>query len=400
MQRVARPGLVVLTCFVIAALEGYDLQSYGVALPFLAKRFGLDPGRLGWLGGMAMLGILPGALWGGRIADRVGRKPVLIVSVLVFGLFSIATGVADSTITLFLARFVSGLGFGGAIPNLIAVGTEITERRRHASTVTLMFCGMPTGGAAVALLARLGGAGLDWRTIFYVGGILPLMLLPMIWKVLPETRPQHEEKQSGALRMLFGQGRAAATVLIWAAYVLTLLILYLLLNWLKELVISKGMAASVADTSTFSFNFTSIVGAAALGFVIDRFGTRWPLALTYLCLSASLAALSISTAANHIVVLSGLVGFLVIGAQYSLYSLPPRYYGPHERAAGAGAAVGVGRIGAVLGPVLGGTLRGSGMSADSVLLGLAPLALVAGVFVFVLSFRPYCEPSNESAQEV
>jgi AAHS family 3-hydroxyphenylpropionic acid transporter len=396
MQRVARPGLVVFTCFLIAALEGYDIQAYGVALPSLAKMFSLDPGRLGWLGGMAMIGVVLGALIGGRLADRIGRKPVLIASVLLFGVFSIGTGFAGSALTLFLTRFISGLGFGGAMPNLIALGTEITDRKRHASTVTLIFCGMPAGGAAVALLARLGGAGLDWRTIFYVGGILPLVLLPMIWNVLPETRPAQQEKQSGALRMLFGQGRAPATLLMWVAYLLTLLVLYLLLTWLKALVIAKGMAPAVADTATFSFNLTSIVGAVGLGFIIDRYGSRWPLVLCYLGLAGALLGLGAAVDADEIVVLAGLVGFLVIGSQYSLYALPPRYYGRHERAAGAGAAVGVGRVGSVIGPVLGGLLREAGVSGGAVLNALVPVALVAGLAVFLLSFRPHVEHPDDA----
>jgi AAHS family 3-hydroxyphenylpropionic acid transporter len=395
IQRVARPGLVVFTCFLIAAMEGYDLQAYGVAAQSLAHVFGLSPARVGWLGGMAMLGVVLGALVGGRFADRIGRKPVLLASVLVFGIFSIGTGLAGSTTTLFLTRLVAGVGFGGAMPNLIAIATEVTEQRRQASTVTLVFCGMPAGGAMVALLSRLAGTAIDWHAIFYIGGILPLLLVPLIAMALPETRPQQAVERSGAWRMLFGHGRAATTLLLWTGYLLTLLILYLLLTWLKSLVIAKGMDAALADTATFSFNLTSIVGSVAIGFLIDRFGTRWPLVLCYLGLAAALAGLGAAAAPDTIIILAGLVGFLVIGGQYSLYALPPRYYGRHERAAGAGAAVGVGRIGSVIGPVLGGLLRDAGFTPGAVLTALVPVALVAGVAVFALSFRPHVEHADE-----
>ena len=393
-QRVARPGLVVFTCFLIAALEGYDLQAFGVAAPALAKLFGLTPGRIGWLGGMAMIGVVLGALVGGRLADRIGRKPVLVVSVLVFGVFSIGTGMADSTTTLFLTRLIAGLGFGGAMPNLIAVASEVTEKRWQATIVTLVFCGMPAGGFSVAMLARLGGPAIDWHTLFYIGGILPLVLVPLIAWVLPETRPTHEE-HTGTLRTLFGHGRAPTTLLLWLAYLLTLLVLYLLLNWLKSLVLAKGMDAKVADSATAYFNLTSIVGGVAMGFLIDRFGTRWPLVACYLGLAAALAGLGAAVDPDTILLLSGMVGFLVIGGQYSLYALPPRYYGRHERAAGAGAAVGVGRVGSVIGPVLGGLLRDAGFAPGAVLTALVPVALVAGVAAFALSFRPHVEHAAE-----
>jgi len=389
IQRVARPGLVIFICFLVAALEGYDIQAFGVAAPSLAKMFSLSPGQLGWVGSIAMIGVVLGAFVGGQVADRIGRKPVLFASVLVFGVFSIGTGFASTSGMLLATRLLSGLGFGGAMPNLIAIATEIAERRKHATTVTLMFCGMPAGGAAVALLARLAGPELDWRTIFYIGGILPLALLPLIWLGLPETRPQHTQERSGAAHMLFSRGRAPATLLMWAAYLLTLVVLYLLLNWLPTLVIAKGMGKDVANTATFVFNLTSIAGAVLIGLTIDRFGSRWPLVVVYLALVGSLFALSRAATVDLIVVMSGFVGFLVIGGQYSLYALPPRYYSAHERAAGSGAAVGVGRFGSIIGPLLGGQLRAGGATAEQVLMALVPVALAAGIAVLLLSFRPH-----------
>src|SRR5690606_1256510 len=172
----AGAGLIVFICFLIAAVEGYDIQAFGVAAPRLIPDLGLDPSRQGWAASAAMIGLVLGAFVGGWAADRMGRKPVLLASVLTFGAFSVATALSQGYEGLLWARFLTGLGFGGAMPNLIAVASEISPPQRRAATVTMMFCGMPAGGASVALLARLLGDELSWRTLFMVGGVLPLVL--------------------------------------------------------------------------------------------------------------------------------------------------------------------------------------------------------------------------------
>src|SRR5689334_610701 len=154
------PMVVVAVCFCVAALEGYDIQAFGIAAPRLAKELHLGPSQMGLAGSAAMVGLMLGAVIGGWIADRSGRKPVLAISVAAFGVFSVATAFADNFEVLTLTRFLTGVGFGGAMPNLIAIATEISPANRRAVTTTSMFCGLPAGGTLVALLARAGGEGL------------------------------------------------------------------------------------------------------------------------------------------------------------------------------------------------------------------------------------------------
>ena len=170
------PGFIVAICFCIAALEGYDIQAFGVSAPHMAPELGLNPGQMGWAGSAAMIGLVIGALTGGWVADRVGRKPVLAVSVAAFGVFSVATAYANSFETLTLARLLTGIGFGGAMPNLIAIATEISTPSKRAATTTSMFCGLPAGGALVSLLASNAGDALDWRTVFLIGGVMAINL--------------------------------------------------------------------------------------------------------------------------------------------------------------------------------------------------------------------------------
>jgi AAHS family 3-hydroxyphenylpropionic acid transporter len=380
-------GLVVLICFFIAALEGYDIQAFGVSAPRLVPELGLNPGQQGWAASAAMVGLVLGAFTGGSLADRIGRKPVLLVSVIAFGLFSAATAMTHSYGSLLLARFATGLGLGGAMPNLIAIATEISAPNRRAGTVTTMFCGMPAGGAVVALMAKFAGPHLDWRTIFLVGGALPLLLAPVIFFLLPETRPEPEDGlDRSTLRALFGEGRALSTLLLWTAFMLTLVVLYLLLNWLPTLVTAKGHSPTDGASASLVFNLTSIAGSLLLGFVVDRAGFRWPLALAYAALALALYALAATNDLGLVLVISGVAGFMVLGAQYSLYAIAPSLYPAHVRAAGAGAAVGIGRLGSIAGPLLAGQLRQAGYSADQVFIVMVPVVLAAGLACFALSY--------------
>ncbi|MBL8772641.1 MAG: MFS transporter [Phenylobacterium sp.] len=377
--------LIVLICFLIAAVEGYDIQAFGVAAPLMAPELGLDPAQLGWAGSAAMIGLVVGALIGGWAADRTGRKPVLVASVAAFGLFSLVTAMAGSYETMLLARFATGLGFGGAMPNLIAVAVEISRPERRSATVAAMFCGMPVGGATAALIARLAGPELDWRAIFVAGGLAPLVLVPVLVFLLPETRPQPDPSADRNLtRALFGERRAAPTLLVWAAFMLTLVVLYLALNWLPTLVVDKGHAASEGFAAAMAFNIAGVVGSLAVAAVADRFGWRWPLAVVYLALAAAMAGFALADASPAILALSAAAGFLVMGAQFTLYAVAPLIYPVHLRAAGAGAAVGVGRLGSIFGPLIAGELRNAGATPEQVFLTIAPAGLAAAVIVAAL----------------
>ena len=228
-------------------------------------------------------------------------------------------------------RIAVGLGLGGAMPNLIAIAAEVTPHGRRTAVTTLVFCGMSVGGAASALFARYAPAGLDWRAVFVIGGAAPLLLAPLIGLILPETRPAaaHEHQAHGlrgVTHALFGEGRVWATAALWAAYALTLIILYLMLNWLPMLAAAKGLAKADAPLAALAFNLASLIGAPLLGVLVDRGGMRWPMAAGYVGLVAVMMALSRAAGGGPILALSGLAGFLVIGVQFCLYGLAPSYY--------------------------------------------------------------------------
>jgi AAHS family 3-hydroxyphenylpropionic acid transporter len=387
-----RAGSIVLICLLVAAIEGYDIQSFGIVAPMLAKELHLGPAQMGWAASAAMAGLMAGAFFGGWIADRVGRKPVLIASVIAFGLFSLLTATAKGYEPLLLARFATGIGFGGAMPNLIAIATEISPPGRRAATVTTMFCGLPAGGSVVALFARAMGPSLPWREVFLIGGALPLLLAPVIFFLLPETRPQPAlGADRRVLNALFGGGRAVGTLLLWVAFMLTLAVTYLMLNWLPTLVIAKGLGPAVGSEASLVFNLTSIVGALLLAVVVDKVGFRWPLTGAFVALAVAMFALAAAMGVTPVLVMSGVVGFMVLGAQYILYAIAPTLYPPQVRAAGAGSAIAAGRLGSIAGPLVAGQLREAGYSAGQVFEVMIPVVLAAGAAALALSYlsRPH-----------
>ena len=268
---------------------------------------------MGWVFSINNIGMVLGAALGGWLADRVGRKPVFFGAVAMFGVFTLAVVFTRDFETLLAVRVLAGLGFGAALPNMMAIATELSDPARRASTAALIFCGFPLGGGTVALLTQVLPAGFDWRVLFIMGGVLPALLVPALLLFLPETltarsAPGPQKAHAPIFKALFGEGRAAPTLLLWLAFLPTLLILYLILNWLPTLVVAKGLDKAIAPQASLAFNFGSIAGALLLGRLVDRFGPRWPLTLAYAGLIGSLMLLGAATEHSMIIALSGVAG--------------------------------------------------------------------------------------------
>ncbi len=380
-----RVAVTIGLCFLVALLEGLDLQAAGIAAPGMANAFGLDKLQMGWVFSAGILGLLPGALVGGWLADRFGRKRILIGSVALFGLFSLATAHAWSLPSLLLARLLTGVGLGAALPNLIALTSEAAGVRLRGSAVSLMYCGVPLGAALAAGIGIAGYSG-EWQRVFHVGGAGPLLILPLLALFLPESgqfRSTAEDAPS-LRRELFGQ---SATWLLWLSYFFTLMVVYILINWLPSLLVGQGFSSHDASWVMFALQIGAAIGTLILGQVLERLPAWVTAALVYVGLLAALAGLGLASALATMLVAGFFAGFFATGGQGVLYALAPHFYPVRVRATGVGAAVAVGRLGAMSGPLVAGQMLALGAGSAGVLMASAPGVVIAALALFRLIGR-------------
>ena len=381
---------VVSICFLVALFEGLDIQSMGVAAPRLAPAFHLDPGQMGLVMSASTVGLMIGAALGGWISDQTGRKAVIIASMAALGLFSLGTALAPDYYALLIVRVLAGLGLGGAFPNLIALVSEVTPREYRVRALGAMYCGLPLGGACAGVLMA-SASSMDWRPVFYAGGIGPLLLMPLLAARLPKSRAISDTLPGGHISVnsdaagekLFGS-RTGTTLLLWTSYFFTLLAVYLLLNWLPSLLVAKGYSRAQGSTCSIVLNIGAVVGSIVLGAVSDSHKPKWILILTYAGMMASLFALTVA----HGVALyfaAFVAGYFVVGGQLALYAIAPSLYPIAIRGTGIGTAVAVGRLGSIAGPLLAGALLLHGFGANAVPVAAMPGLIVAFCAVFTLA---------------
>lgn len=383
----------LLLCAAAAMFEGFDNQSMGVAAPAVFREFAIPPSQGGLIFSAANVGLLFGAALGGRAADRLGRKQTLVLSLLLFGLCSLLTSVAHSARWLIAARLATGLGLGAAMPNFIAMAAEAVDPRRRVSAVTLVMAALPLGGATAALMALGERLSWGWRPIFVVGGVAPILVALLIARVFATGEQQSSPSTpvTPVGTVLWGMDRAVTTSLLWAGFFFTQLVLFLMLNWLPSLIVGLGFSHTEGSIAAIGFNLAGSLGAASLGRLHGGAQRgRWVL-ITYGAITvalASLAAVAYFGGAFPIAVLaSALAGMFIIGAQLILYALAPLYYQSATRGTGIGAAVAIGRLGSVVGPLFAASLLASGGRSATVLTGIVPFVLVAGMAAYALTWR-------------
>ena len=374
-------------CLAIALLEGLDLQSAGVAGPRMAKEFSLAVAQMGWAFSAGAIGLLPGAALGGRFADWFGRKRVLMVSVALFGVFSLATTQVWSFESLLVARLLTGLGLGAAMPNLIALCSEAAPAHQRGTAVGAMYCGMPFGAALAAVIGIVSTDAGGWRHVFYVGGFGPLLMVPLLAIFLRESEQFVETRSAsgslaatpGVADALWRHGRARTTLALWVSYLGTLIVLYFLMNWLPSMVLSRGLSHTQAGVVLMMFNIGGGIGAIGIANGRDRFGRRGTVVGMYVGIALALGALAGSAGATSMAVGGLLCGLFLVGGQSVLYALAGHAYPTEVRGTGVGAAVAVGRLGSILGPLVAGQLFALGQSASMLVAASIPLIVIAAL---------------------
>ena len=386
----AQKILTIFLCFWVAFFEGFDLQVPGIAAKGIAASFGLDQIQMGYVFSLGVFGMLFGAFFGGRIADYLGQKKVLMLSVTIFGLFMSLTAIAPSIEVLYAARFFTGLGLGAAMPTMISVvGDEATEANRGKLN-SLMYCGLPVGAIFVAGLAMLLPE-IQWQTLFLIGGLTPLALIPLMAFILKDKPkvnaevPVSGEAVPGMAEVLFKQRQYKNTVPLWVGFFFTLMINYILISWLPNLLMEQGLQKQQAFLVMLVFQVGAVIGTLSLGYLLDRL-KLWQMAtIIYSGLFVALVLLFITTSIPLLILAGVMGGIFSTGGQSILYGISPIFYSGAGKVTGVGSAISLGRLGAMTGPLLTGKILALGLGTTGILVASLPAVVVSAVAVTALS---------------
>jgi AAHS family 3-hydroxyphenylpropionic acid transporter len=393
-DHVGHAATTIVCCLLAVFCEGIDLQAAGVAAGGIIPEFKPSPDQIGTFFSASTFGLFVGALIGGRLSDSIGRKRVVVTSIALFGLFSLLTPLARDMQTLVWARLFTGLGLGGALPNLIALVNESSAPNRRNANVALAYSGAPFGGALASLIS-MALAPSHWRWIFVAGGVAPLFMAPIMLAKLRESPAfarMHDDLADGKRRQnsliaIFAAGRAMPTLLLWISFFLGLLMLYLLLSWLPTLLVGNGLTKPQAAAAQIAFNIGGGLAALLMGKLLEGRLRRAAVLTTFVALPLLILLLSRAPPLFNLTVLIVFaLGCAVIAAQAFLYAVAPACYPTSIRGLGVGAAVAVGRIGSIAGPKLAGLLKAAGHSYSQLLTDLLPIVVLGSITAIALAW--------------
>lgn len=409
--------LILSLCFLIVLLDGFDTAIIGYIAPALREEWGLLPAQLSPAFGAGLLGLLIGSLLFGPVADAIGRKRVLLAAILIFGGGTLASAYTHSIESLTLLRLITGIGLGGAMPTCITLSSEYSPARRRMIMVTLSWSGFTAGLALGGLLAGQIIPAFGWRGMLMLGGIVPLLLLPLLAWQMPESvrfmasSPKHadglrrvveritgkswvdvtildDERPTQArspISHLFIEGRAVRTLLLWVAFFCSLFVFYLLTSWLPSILRDAGYDIVHASRIGAMVPLGGTLGAILMALLMDRVGPYRVLALSYLG-----AALVIGTTGYligdvyRLATTVFLIGFGVAGAQNGLNLVSATIYPTAARVTGVSWAMASGRFGSIVGSMLGAWMIVAAGSSEVFFVWLALPVLVGSAAIFLL----------------
>lgn len=409
--------LLLFLCFMVVAIDGFDTAIVGFIAPAIRTEWRIGVSQLGPLFAAGLFGLMLGAFAVGPLADRHGRKTMLVASMIGFGAASLASSDSAGLPSLIVLRFVTGLGLGGAMPMTITLASEFCPTARRSSLVTLMFCGFTLGSAMGGLIAARVLPTLGWRVLLLGGGVAPLLLAPALGMLLPEsvrflvTKGNAQERIAAVLgriapaadfrgatfvdttasstspvAQLFGGGLLKGTLLLWLAFFMSLLVVYLMTNWMPTL-LQQASGASIADAAFIGamYQVGGTLGAILVGRLMDRYEPHLVLFASYLMGAAFIVLISLSTHTRELMMLAVFAaGACISGGQVGGNALSAAFYPTAYRATGVAWANGIGRSGSIVGSLLGGLLLGFGWPATTVYALVGIPAVVSAVALATL----------------
>lgn len=410
-----RQYLILILCGILMILDGFDVQSVSYAAPAILEQWQLEKTELGTVFGAGLFGLLIGSLAFSYASDRFGRRPVLLWATLFFAVCMITTAFAQNVTQLVILRFITGLGLGAIMPNAMALCGEITPKHQRISVMMLISCGFTVGAMLGGFIAAFLIPRFGWQSVFLVGGMMPAVLLGFLYRYMPEslqytalkqpespklrdalqtfypgeTLPEQfraQQVHSGMpVKALFEHGRHRFTITIWIISLMNMIALYFLSSWMPTLAKLTGMSLETSVLLGATLQLGGTVGTILMGRIIDKKGFFRVLIPCF-----SVAAVSIALLGNTVhsiglfFTVVFIIGFAVIGGQPAINAMAANFYPTEFRTTGVGWSLGIGRIGSVIGPVLGGWLvQGGNLSPQQLFyfVALPSVVIIAVLFL-------------------
>jgi AAHS family 4-hydroxybenzoate transporter-like MFS transporter len=413
--------LIFVLCLTVVVFDGYDTQAIGYVAPYMLKELDLTRAQLGPIFSAALIGSGVGSLLTGPIADRIGRKPVVICATLIFGVFTFLTAQSSGFGALLAYRFLAGLGLGGALANGSALVVEYTPRRMQVTAVVWLFLGFSLGSMIGGFLSSSIISAFTWRSIFYIGACVPLLMVPVLWIWLPESIRFLSLQSSGQasagrlirrvapayipepgevyvtnephgedfpVRQIFQDGRSLGTLLMWVISFMSLLDIFFLQNWLPTIAADAGLKIETAVFATTFIQVGSIACSLVLGWPIGRWGQAPVLAVLYLVGWAAITAIGFSlTNAALLVPTCFVVGCCIAAGQNGINALGATFYPTVMRVTGVGWTQGMGRIGAIISPFIGSAMIAARWPQASMFIVVGVPSLLASIALVALAAK-------------
>jgi AAHS family 4-hydroxybenzoate transporter-like MFS transporter len=404
---------LVAMCFLVVVADGMDVAIMGFVTPPILQEWNISRPAFGFVISAAAFGLVIGALVAGPSSDRFGRKIVLTISVFLFGFFTILAAYSSNPEEMALLRLLAGMGMGAAMPNATTLLSEYAPLRRRSLMITVMFTGFNLGSAVIGFAAGYMIPLYGWRSVLLLGGIVPLMLVPILAVFLPESarlmslKGVASEKIAATLGrvaghrfsggetfisdepplrtrkpigVLFADGYMLTTIALWITYFMGLLVIYLLTGWLPTLMKDAGLSITAAANVTAMFQIGGTIGAILVGWTMDKSRPSLVIAAAYFGGAACILLLSwLGAFSASLAVLVFAAGFCMSGAQTGLNAFAPGCYPTIARATGVSWMLGMGRFGSIVGSLVGGALLGLGWGFGAVL-GILAIPAVFAAF--------------------
>ncbi|MGB5246490.1 MAG: MFS transporter [Woeseia sp.] len=406
---------VFALCFLLNVLDGMDVLVIAFAAPALAAEWGIGPESLGVVFGAGTFGMVAGAMLLAPLADRLGRRTLILLSVLAVGSSVSLTGLCSGIEQLLVLRFLSGLGIGVLLASSATVAAEYAPDRKRNFVVGFVMSGYTIGAFGSGLVAAQVIPGYGWQAMFYIAGAATLATLPFLIWLLPESldflvrvRPRNAlpkvnrilrrmalpalsslpaagsvEKAANVPALLRGR-RRTSTLMLWSAFFMSFATLYFLLSWIPKLAAATGITLELAIYAGAVFNLGAFFGICLQGWLSLTFGLQRTIAVFMFAAGGLLLLFGFVSQAWLVLVMFGLIGFTVQGGFVGLYAVAARLYPAELRNTGIGWAIGLGRFGAVVGPIVAGYLIASGLGLVGNFTVFALPMLLAGALTLLI----------------